>query len=115
LTRIFHQNFKLLPTTSGRLLRYATFLSAFDYEVVFKKGIDNHDDWISRARVVLKEFSGNLSINSAVNCVCMASEKEISTEWLNADAVRNTTDSDEQLSKTKLKYKTTQSFPMSIP
>ncbi|GIY05686.1 hypothetical protein CEXT_785991 [Caerostris extrusa] len=26
---------------SGRLLRYATFLIAFDYEVLFKKGIEN--------------------------------------------------------------------------
>jgi hypothetical protein len=32
----------------------------------------------------------------------MASVKEISTEWLNADAIRKVTDSDEQLSKTKL-------------
>jgi hypothetical protein len=32
----------------------------------------------------------------------MASVKEISTEWLNADAIRKATDSDEQLSKTKL-------------
>jgi hypothetical protein len=32
----------------------------------------------------------------------MASVKEISTEWLNADAIRKATDSGEQLSKTKL-------------
>jgi hypothetical protein len=32
----------------------------------------------------------------------MASVKEISSEWLDADAVRKATDSDEQLSKTKL-------------
>jgi hypothetical protein len=32
----------------------------------------------------------------------MASVKEISAEWLNADAIRKAADSDEQLSKTKL-------------
>jgi hypothetical protein len=37
LTRIFYQNAKLPPMTSVGLLRYATFLSAFDYEVVVKK------------------------------------------------------------------------------
>jgi hypothetical protein len=36
--------------TSGQLLQYATFLSALDYEVVFKKGIHNLDaGCISRA------------------------------------------------------------------
>jgi hypothetical protein len=32
----------------------------------------------------------------------MALVNEICTEWLNADAIRKATDSDEQLSKTKL-------------
>jgi hypothetical protein len=31
LTKIFYQKAKLPPMTLGRLLRYATFLSAFDY------------------------------------------------------------------------------------
>jgi hypothetical protein len=39
LTRIFYQNAKLPPVTSGQLLRCATFLSAFDNEVVFKKDL----------------------------------------------------------------------------
>jgi hypothetical protein len=102
LTRIFYQNAKLPPMTSGRLLRYATFLSAFNYEIVFKKGIDNVEaDCLSRAPVVQKEPSSDLAINNEVNCVCMASVKEISTESLDADAIRKATDSDEQLSKTK--------------
>jgi hypothetical protein len=102
--------------TSGQVLRYATFLSALDYEVVFKKGIDNLDaDCLSRAPVVQKEFSGDLAINNEVNSVCMASVKEISTEWLNANAIRKATDSDEQISKTKLEIQTTQSPPISIP
>jgi hypothetical protein len=65
--------------------------------------MDNLDtDCLSRAPVVQKEFSGDLAVNSEVNCVCMASMKKISTEWLNTDAIREATDSDEQLSKTKL-------------
>jgi hypothetical protein len=92
LTRIFYQYAKLPPMTSVRLLQYATFLSAFDYEVVFKKDMDNLDaDCLSRAPVVQKEFSFDLAIDNEVNCVCRASVKEISTEWLNADAIRKAT------------------------
>jgi hypothetical protein len=79
--------------TLGRLLRDAAFLSAFNCEVVIKKGIDDLDaDSLSRAPVVQKEFSGDLAINSEVNCVCMASVKEITTELLNADTIRKATD-----------------------
>jgi hypothetical protein len=71
--------------------------------VVFKKGIDNVDTvCVCRAPVIEKEFSGDLAIKREINCVCVASVKEILTEWLNADAVRKATDSDEQLSETKL-------------
>jgi hypothetical protein len=45
----------------------------------------------------------------------MASVKEISTEWLNGDAIGKATDSDEQISKTNLEIQTTQSPPISIP
>jgi hypothetical protein len=63
--------------TSGRLLRYDTSISAFAYEVVFKQGIDNLDaDYLSRASVVQEEFSGDLAINSEVNCVRMTSVKK---------------------------------------
>ena len=41
LVRIFHQNAKIPQMTSARLQRYATFLSRFTYEVVFKKGCEN--------------------------------------------------------------------------
>jgi hypothetical protein len=48
-----------------------------------------------------KEPFGDLGINNKVNCVCMASGKEISAGWINADVIRKATDSDEQLSRTK--------------
>jgi len=51
-TRIFHQNNKLPAMTSARLLRYALFLSGFDYEVEYKKGSENVNvDCLSRAPV----------------------------------------------------------------
>lgn len=102
LTRIFHSHAKLPPMTSARLLRYATFLSAFDYEVVFKQGAENVDaDCISRAPITQKELSCDMAINSEINQVCMISVNEISTELLNADAIRTATDSDEHLSRIK--------------
>jgi hypothetical protein len=64
--------------------------------MVFQKGIYNLDaDCLSRAPGVQDEFSGDLAIKNEVTCVCMSSVKEISTEWLNADAIRKATDSDE--------------------
>lgn len=54
LTRIFHQSAKLPAMTSARLLRYASFLSGFDYEVKFKKGSDNTNvDCLSRVPLQL--------------------------------------------------------------
>jgi hypothetical protein len=45
----------------------------------------------------------------------MTSVKEISTEWLNDDAIRKAADSDENYQRPNWKYKTTQSSPVSIP
>ncbi|KAI5731396.1 hypothetical protein M8J77_009366 [Diaphorina citri] len=52
LTRIFHHNKALPQMTSARLLRYASFLSGFDYTVQFKKGKENQNvDCMSRAPI----------------------------------------------------------------
>jgi hypothetical protein len=59
LTRIFYQNAKLPSVSSGRLLRYAIFLSLFDYE------IENIvAGCLFGALIVQKEFSGDLAINN---------------------------------------------------
>lgn len=51
LTKIFNQNSKLSALTAGRLLRYATFFSSFDYEIEHRSA-ENHAnvDYLSSTR-----------------------------------------------------------------
>lgn len=50
LTRIFHQHSKIPAQTSSRLLRYASFLQAFDYKNNHKKAEHRlHADCLSRS------------------------------------------------------------------
>lgn len=52
LTRIFQQDAKLPAITSARLLRYATFLSNFNYKIEHRKGKDHGNvDYLSRAPI----------------------------------------------------------------
>ncbi|BES87407.1 Hypothetical Protein NTJ_00214 [Nesidiocoris tenuis] len=93
--------------TSSRLLRYATFLSAFDYEVVFKDGESNvNADCFSRAPVNQRSSSGDISINDEVQDVCMNSINQISTEILNSDSIRKETVADVELMDIKAKIET---------
>ncbi|KAL1446335.1 hypothetical protein WDU94_012228 [Cyamophila willieti] len=67
LTRIFHPNKSLPQMTSARLLRYASFLSGFDYTVQFKKGKENENvDCMSRAPIS-KQTSAEQEIGEEVN------------------------------------------------
>lgn len=51
LTRIFHHNTKIPAMTAGRLLRYASFLSTFDYEIEHRKTEDHTNvDYFSRVK-----------------------------------------------------------------
>ena len=98
LTRIFHQHTKIPPMTSGRLLRYATFLSAFDYDVTFKEGhLNVNADCLSRAPIAQKLPSSDMTINAEVQKVCMASVNQISTDTLNAESIQKATSTDEHL------------------
>lgn len=82
--------------TSWHLLRFTTFLSDFDYEVEFKKGIENIDaDCLSRASFTQNKTLNDITINNEINQVCMTSINEMSTILLNADAIRKETNSDE--------------------
>jgi len=79
LTRIFHQNKALPQMTSARLLRYASFLSGFDYTVRFKKGCNNESvDCLSRAPV--KTFSNSMDqqVGEEVNQIYAQSVFQIS-------------------------------------
>ncbi|GIY16495.1 hypothetical protein CEXT_192911 [Caerostris extrusa] len=62
--RIFHPSTKLSPMTSDHLLRHATFLAAFGYEVIFKKGIENVDaNCLSRVPMVQTDSTDGMIIN----------------------------------------------------
>ncbi|XP_065223070.1 uncharacterized protein K02A2.6-like [Planococcus citri] len=65
LTRIFASNKNIPQMTSARLIRYACFLAQFNYDVKFKKGIDNQNvDCLSRAPVDPQiSYVENLSVN----------------------------------------------------
>ncbi|GIY10046.1 hypothetical protein CDAR_33521 [Caerostris darwini] len=90
--------------TSGRLLRYVSFLTAFDNEVIFMKGIENiNADCLSRAPIAQKILTDDMIFNKETNQVCIISTNKISTEHLIADTFREETDVDEQLSSIKQK------------
>ncbi|XP_018392965.1 PREDICTED: uncharacterized protein K02A2.6-like [Cyphomyrmex costatus] len=102
LTRIFHQNNKLPAMTSARLLRYASFLSRFDYEVEYKKGHENvNADCLSRASIHQEQYSTDIAINEEVHQLCYSTIFEISTEELTTEKIVQETDKDEVLSKIK--------------
>lgn len=99
LTRIFHQHNKLPPMTSARLLRYAEFLSNFEYEIIYKKGSENTNvDCLSRATQILQKPSTDQIINDEVNQLCLLSIFEISNEVINADVIASETAKDPDLS-----------------
>lgn len=99
LVRIFHQNAKIPLMTSARLQRYAAFLSGFNYEVVYKKGIENSNvDCLSRAPIDLTPQAEH-SINIEVNQICDTVIEAISTLDLTYETLRDETRKDPNLSK----------------
>jgi len=102
LTRIFHQNNKLLAMTSARLLRYASFLSGFDYEIKYKKGSKNVNvDCLFKAPVNQKHYSIDIAINEEVYQLCYLTIFEISSEELTTERIVQETDKDKVLSRIK--------------
>ena len=60
LSRILHQNKKLPPMTAARLLRYAAYLSSFDYEVKHRLSKAHANvDYLSRFPVSGRNLQGN--------------------------------------------------------
>lgn len=100
LTRIFHSKTKLPKMTSARLLRYASFLSSFNYNVTFKKGIENQNvDCLSRASIKQEGVSSNIAINDEVNNVCSSVVCNISSKNLTPSIIKTETGKDEELLK----------------
>lgn len=99
LTRIFHPNKPLPQMTSARLLRYASFLSGFDYNVQFKKGKDNENvDCLSRASITQTKTSTDGLIGEEVNSIYSELIFQISSEQLTFKEICEETKNDPELS-----------------
>ncbi|XP_036346138.1 uncharacterized protein K02A2.6-like [Rhagoletis pomonella] len=99
LTRIFHQHNKMPAITSARLLRYAEFLSSFNYEVIYKKGSENTNaDCLSRATQIPGNHCTDKVINEEINELCLLSIFEISSEYINSEILASETAKDPELS-----------------
>lgn len=97
LTRIFSHNKALPQMTSARLLRYASFLSGFDYSVKFKKGKDNQNvDCLSRAPIKHK-IDTHDSIGEEVNQLCTQTVFQISSEHITFQTIQIETSEDPEL------------------
>lgn len=93
--------------TSARLLRYASFLSGFDYKIQFKKGEENQNaDNLSRAPVIQLYNSGDMCLNNEVHQICTQTIFEISTEKLIAETIITETEKDTALREIKKKLQT---------
>lgn len=98
LTRIFHPHKALPQMTSARLLRYASFLSGFDYTVKFKKGNDNQNvDCLSRAPVKQSHVSTDGKLGEEVNAICSHAIFSISSEHLTFKDICKETRNDPEL------------------
>ncbi|UYV69874.1 K02A2.6-like [Cordylochernes scorpioides] len=100
LTRIFHPKSKFPKKKSARLLRYASFLTGFDYVVSFKKGTENQiADCLSRAPTAQGYVTTDMIINEEVHRICSSTVFEISTKTLTLEEIVKETD--KELSKLK--------------
>lgn len=102
LSRIFHPKKPLPVMTSARLLRYAAFLSGFNYSVKFKRGEENANvDCLSRAPVNIQSNSIDAHINQEVHVIHMESIMEISSITITAAIIAKETELDDELRKIK--------------
>ncbi|KAI5715463.1 hypothetical protein M8J77_016422 [Diaphorina citri] len=98
LTRIFHPNKSLPQMTSARLLRYASFLSGFNYSVQFKKGKDNQNvDCLSRAPISTHTSSPEQSIGEEVNQLYGEVILQISSNKITSQVIKLETENDTEL------------------
>lgn len=102
LTRILHQSAKMPAMTSARLLRYAEFLSGFNYEIVHRKGIENANvDCLSRAPLPQERTTTEMVLDEEVNKICGDAIFQISNEIINAGVIAAETTKDAGLAKLK--------------
>lgn len=102
LSRIFGHNRASPQMTSARLLRYASFLSGFDYTVKYKKGKENENvDCLSRAPVLQDSKTFDILLNEEVEQLHSDTLFQISSLTITADAIVQETDKDQELAKIK--------------
>ncbi|KAL1447451.1 hypothetical protein WDU94_001922, partial [Cyamophila willieti] len=92
--------------TSARLLRYASFLSGFDYTVQFKKGKENENvDCMSRAPIS-KQTSAEQEIGEEVNQLYDEVILQISSNKITCQVIKEETERDNELKTIihKMKY-----------
>lgn len=106
LTRIFHPAKNLPAMTSARLLRYASFLSGFEYTVRFKKGEDNQNvDCLSRAPLDNYKPSYDSQMGNEVNLNYLHSICQISSNKVTYDRIKQETFNDAELKRIILELK----------
>ncbi|XP_008484885.1 uncharacterized protein K02A2.6-like, partial [Diaphorina citri] len=98
LSRILHP-YKALPQmTSARLLRYASFLSGFNYSVQFKRGeLNQNADCLSRAPVQPYQISNDQLIGDEVNQLCAETIFQISSKYITSQVIQEETEKDSEL------------------
>lgn len=102
LTHILHENSKLPAMTSARLLRYATWLTNFDYQIRHKKAEENvHADFLSRAPVQEDISQLEFFFEEEVSLISNEIIYQISNNSLNYKTLAEETARDKQLSKLK--------------
>ncbi|BET02945.1 Hypothetical Protein NTJ_15763 [Nesidiocoris tenuis] len=100
LSRILHHNKALPQLTSSRLLRYASFLSGFDYTVKAKKGIDNVNvDCLSRAPIKYSAVSNDELIGKEADQICAQTVFQISSPAITFSIIQQETLKDPELGK----------------
>lgn len=69
VTHIFHPKSTLSKNTSARLIRYASYISGYEFEVKFKRGCENKDvDYLSRAPLgYLEPTTTDILINKEID------------------------------------------------
>ncbi|XP_054279059.1 uncharacterized protein K02A2.6-like [Macrosteles quadrilineatus] len=103
LMTIFHPDKKLPLLTSSRMLRYANFLSGFDYDIVHKKSSDhcNASDYLSRHPLPIKEE--NINVVDEDYTVRRETIHCITTDTIMAKDIEKETSLDDELSRLKEK------------
>ena len=102
ISRIFRHDRALPQMTSARLLRYASYLSGFNYTLKFKKGSENKNvDCLSRAPLKNFKSSADIAIGNEVHAICAQSILQISSPEITAETIKLETKKDSGLSKIK--------------